>query len=136
MFHFFFRKINLKVSFLKNYLFQVPHGLPVWGLSCAVFHELCQARAACALSRGVFCSLNSVHLKVFSDPLGVVPLLYRELSVLVFHVDLEPGLLSLHGLDDAVLPLFLHLVPVLPLLRLLSPLLQMQNSFPFCGIFM
>lgn len=39
-------------------------------------------------------------------PRGVVLLLYCELSVLVFYVDLDPGLLCLTGLDDTVCCLF------------------------------
>lgn len=81
-----------------------------------------------------------MYLKAFRAPCGVVLLLYCELSVLVFYVDLDPGLLCLTGLDDTVL---------LPLISFtLSPLshsaglpffsqkLWVQNSFPFCGIFM
>lgn len=48
-----------------------------------------------------------MYLKAFQALCGVVLLLYCELSVLVFYVDLDPGLLCLTGLDDTVLlPLF------------------------------
>lgn len=43
-----------------------------------------------------------MYLKAFRAPRGVLLLLYCELSVLVFYVDLDPGLLCLSGLDDTV----------------------------------
>lgn len=43
-----------------------------------------------------------MYLKAFQAPRGVLLLLYCELSVLVFYVDLDPGLLCLTGLDDTV----------------------------------
>lgn len=43
-----------------------------------------------------------MYLKAFRAPCGVLLLLYCELSVLVFYVDLDPGLLCLTGLDNTV----------------------------------
>lgn len=62
--------------------------------------------AQLALELGIVSFVINV-LEGFPSPLPTPPvelllLLYCELSVLVFYVDLDPGLLCLTGLDDTV----------------------------------
>lgn len=106
-FHFFFPAPNLRllVLWVTPPLFQVPPALPAPGACQCSIPRAVWGTHSLHSNWGLF-FLQFMYLKAFRARRGVVLLLYCELSVLVFYVDLDPGLLCLTGLDDTVCCLF------------------------------
>lgn len=111
-FHFFFPAPDLRplVLWVTPPLFQVPPALPAPGACRCSIPQTVWGTHSLHSNWGLFWGFfsNYMYLKAFQvpSPCGVVLLLYCELSVLVFYVDLDPGLLCLTGLDDTVCCLF------------------------------